>query len=114
MSESLSVAGTAALSSPAASIMLLVNSSTNSGTPSLLATIAATVAADRPCEAATPATNWAHSTRPSRPSVSSVACGRASQGGVNSGRAVTTANNRAGPMLSVKRVINSSVVASIQ
>ena len=36
--------------------MLLVNSSTNSGTPSLLATIAATVSADSLCEAATPAT----------------------------------------------------------
>ena len=37
-----------------------------------------------------------HSARPSRPSVSSVACGRVSQGGAKSGRAVTTASNRAG------------------
>jgi hypothetical protein len=37
ISESLSVAGTAALSSPADSITLLVNSSTNNGTPSVLA-----------------------------------------------------------------------------
>ncbi len=114
ISESLSVAGTAALSSAADSITLLVNSSTNSGTPSVLATIAATVSAVRPCAAAMPATSWAHSARPRRPSVSSVECGRVCQGGAKSGRAVTSASNRAWPMLSVSRVINSSVVASIQ
>ena len=43
--------------------------------------------------AATPATNWAHSARPRRPSVSSVECGRACHGGAKSGRAVTTASN---------------------
>ena len=73
-------AGTAAPSSPADSITLLVNSSANSGTPSVLATIAATVSADSPCEAAIPATSSAHSARPRRPSVSSVECGRAEPG----------------------------------
>ena len=68
ISESFSVAGTAE-SSPADSITLRVSSSTNSGTPSVLATIAAIVSADRPCAAATPATTCMHSPRPRRPSV---------------------------------------------
>jgi hypothetical protein len=54
ISESLSVAGTTELSLPADSITAFVSSSTKSGTPSLLATMAAMVSADRPCEAATP------------------------------------------------------------
>ena len=113
ISESLSVAGTAP-SCPAASITLLVNSSAYSGTPSVLATIAATVSAERPCEAATPATSSAHSARPRRPSVSSVECGRADQGGAKSGRAVTRTSKCACPIQSDMRVNISSVVASIQ
>ena len=47
-------------------------------------------------------------------SVSRVACGRVSQGGAKSGRAVTTASSCARAMLSVSRVIISSMVGSIQ
>ncbi len=57
ISESLSVAGTTELSLPADSITAFVSSSTKSGTPSLLATMAAMISADRPCGAATPRLN---------------------------------------------------------
>jgi hypothetical protein len=59
------------------------------------------VSADRPCEAATPDANSAHSARPRRLRVSTVESCRACQGGTNSGRAVATASSRADPMLSI-------------
>src|SRR6266849_4988332 len=96
------------------STTVLVNSSTNSGTPSVLATICSTTSDGRalpPVTRSTIASTWLRS---KRLSVSWLRCERLPQGGVNSGRKVSSANSRVVGTWSSKSVSTSSVEGSAQ
>ena len=97
------------------STTVLVNSSTNNGTPSVLATICCTTSAGKRFAArhlARPSPR--PDVRPKRLSVSWLRCDRFPQGGMNSGRKVSSANSRVVGTWSSKSVSTSSVEGSAQ
>src|SRR5216684_8661454 len=96
------------------STTILVNSSTNRGTPSVLATICCTTSGGRalpPVTRSTIASTWLC---PKRLSVSWLRCDRLPQGGVNSGRKVSSTYRLAVGAWSTTRVSTSSVEGSAQ
>src|SRR2546428_11706151 len=74
---------------------VFVNSSTNSGTPSVLATICSTTSEGKVLPPVTCSTIVSTSERPKRLSVSWLTCERFPQGEVNSGRNVSSTYRRA-------------------
>ena len=100
--------------SPAASSTALVSSSTNSGTPSALATICCRTASGSARPPATASARAALCRRGRRFSEISVACGRPFQGGGNSGRKVSSSSTRSPAIRPTSRSSSSSVVGSAQ
>ncbi len=96
------------------STTVLVNSSTNNGTPSVLATMCCMTSAGSAFPRVTCSTMVSTCGRPKRLSVSWLRCERLPQGGVNSGRKVNTANSRVVGTWSRRKVSTSNVEGSAQ
>src|SRR5262249_28724507 len=96
------------------SMTVLVNSSTNKGTPSVLATICCTTSGGRALPPVTRSTIVSTSERPKRLSVIWLRYEWAPQGGGNSGRKVSRVSIRAVGDCLMKRCNNSNVEGSAQ
>ena len=114
VSESRRVAGTLAAAPARSSTTVLVSSSTNSGTPSLRATISRSLSSSIPCRAATARTIAALSPAPSGLQVIADASAWRCHGGVHSGRCETNVRIGTVAMRLSRRSSRLLLVGSIQ